>query len=51
MRSYETLKENISKGWQSWDNASVLSHIWMPEGIGIRLGFKDYTKDKFKKKC
>ena len=32
------------QGWQTWNSRSVLSHIMMPECIGINLGLKDYKE-------
>ena len=46
MKEYDELKERIAKGWQSWNNESILSWVWMPEGIGIKLAVKDYTQRK-----
>jgi hypothetical protein len=42
MNEYTLLKKSICRGWQTWNNNSVLSHIHMPEGIGINIGLKDY---------
>ena len=38
MTSYEALKHQYMNGWQTWNNASVLSHVMMPEGVGLALG-------------
>lgn len=46
MTAYETLKQTCMNGWQTWNNASVLSHVMMPEGFGINLGLKDYKRAK-----
>lgn len=43
---YENVRASLSQGWQTWNNESVLSHIWMPGGIGIQLGFKDFKHQK-----
>ena len=34
---FENMKRSYMRGWRTWQNQSVLSHIHMPEGIGIRL--------------
>ncbi|MGI5896437.1 MAG: MGH1-like glycoside hydrolase domain-containing protein [Oscillospiraceae bacterium] len=46
MTSYEALKQQYMNGWQTWNNASVLSHVMMPEGVGLALGLKDYKRAK-----
>ncbi len=37
------LNERLFKGFRPWDSAGVLSHILMPYGFALRLGFKDYA--------
>lgn len=44
---YQSLKEKIGTGWQTWNNDSVLSYVYMPEGIGIKLGIKDYKSARY----
>lgn len=46
MTRYEELKQAYMNGWQTWNNASVLSHVMMPEGVGLTLGLKDYKRAK-----
>lgn len=46
MSEYSKLKENYIKGWKTWNNESVLSQVWMPDGIGINLQMKDYKYGK-----
>lgn len=42
MTAYETLKQNLMQGWHTWNNRSVLSHVFMPYGFAINLGIKEY---------
>lgn len=42
MKQYDKMKKAYIKGWRTWNNASVLSYVYMPHGMGLRLGLKDY---------
>ena len=44
MKMYEQHKKALMNGWQTWNSRSVLSHVMMPEGLGINLGLKDYKE-------
>ncbi len=44
MKMYEQHKKAVMNGWQTWNSRSVLSHVMMPEGLGINLGLKDYKE-------
>lgn len=46
MTRFEKMKRDYMTGWKTWNNESVLSYVWMPEGIGISLGIKDYQYEK-----
>lgn len=37
---YDTLREEMLQGWNTFDTYSVLSHVRLPEGLAIRLGLK-----------
>jgi hypothetical protein len=37
------LKAATQKGWNTWFNNSVLTHVLLPDGIGISIGFKFYN--------
>jgi len=43
-QNFENMKRRYMQGWRTWQNESVLSHVHMPEGMGIRLYLKDYTR-------
>ncbi|MCK5759780.1 MAG: hypothetical protein KAH33_00705, partial [Candidatus Delongbacteria bacterium] len=43
MKNYEEIKKNLSKGWNTWNNRSVLSHVLLPEGLCINLCFKQHN--------
>jgi putative isomerase len=43
MKEYTDLKKRLASGWNTWNTRSVLSHVLLPEGISINLGFKHYA--------
>lgn len=38
---YDSLQHALATGWNTWNTRSVLSHVLMPDGIGVNLGLKD----------
>jgi neutral trehalase len=36
------LQEKLARGWNTWDNGSVLTHVMLPEGFAIKLMLKDH---------
>jgi hypothetical protein len=43
MESGEQLKQEMLKGWNTWYNNNVLTHVLLPEGIAVSLAFKFYN--------
>lgn len=41
MGSYEELKRQLARGWNTWNTRSVLSHVLLPSGFALNLGLKD----------
>ncbi len=39
---YYELQNEFASGWNTWNYRSLLSHVLMPEGFAVNLGFKDY---------
>ena len=37
------MKRKVMKGFNTWDSTSVLSHVLLPYGFSVRIGFKDYA--------
>ncbi len=35
----DSLHDELARGWNTWDTRSVLSHVLLPEGLCVRLGF------------
>ncbi|MCD8106621.1 MAG: hypothetical protein LUE20_01485 [Oscillospiraceae bacterium] len=43
MGEYQELLNRFVHGWQTWNNESVLSQVYMPEGLAVSLQMVDYT--------
>jgi len=39
--SYANLKKQFLKGWNTWDNRSVLTHVLLPEGLALQFCLED----------
>ena len=37
----EALQKKLTTGWNTWNTESVLAHVLLPEGFGLKLMFKD----------
>lgn len=37
---YVKLQQSIAKGWNTWSYESMLSHVLLPEGLMVRLNFR-----------
>lgn len=42
MTPYEHMKQQQCKGWNTWNNRSVLSHVLLPTGFAVNLGIKEF---------
>ncbi len=40
---YDAVQKRLAKGWNTWDVHSVTSHVWLPDGLAIRLGLYHQT--------
>jgi hypothetical protein len=38
--SYKKVQEKLSNGWHTYNNASVLSHVYMPGAFSVKLSLK-----------
>ncbi len=45
------LNQRLATGWNTWNTRSVLSHVRLPEGIAINLGFKHYEGGDYLKEA
>jgi hypothetical protein len=43
MNAYEALQKTLATGWNTWNTRSVLSHVLLPHGFAINLGFREYV--------
>src|SRR5690348_17293884 len=37
---YSQLQQRLAQGWNTWDTNSMTTHVLLPEGLAIHLGFK-----------
>jgi len=51
MEQYDELKQNLAKGWNTWNTRSVLSHVLLPEGLALNLCFKEYEDGNYLKEA
>lgn len=43
MKPYQALQKQLASGWNTWNTRSVLSHVFLPQGLAINLGIKEYA--------
>ncbi|MBC7350396.1 MAG: hypothetical protein H5U05_10545 [Candidatus Aminicenantes bacterium] len=36
------LQKKLARGWNTWENGSVLTHVLLPEGFAVKLMLKDH---------
>ncbi|HEX8523161.1 MAG TPA: trehalase family glycosidase [Tepidisphaeraceae bacterium] len=44
---YQQVQRRLCRGWNTFIVYSVLTHVLLPEGLGIQLGVKEYRSGKF----
>ena len=44
---YEALKEQLIRGWKTWNVHSVFSYVHMPDGLALGLHMKEYRDGNF----
>jgi len=37
---YRELQQRLAQGWNTWDTNSMTTHVLLPEGLAIHVGFK-----------
>ena len=37
---YQQLQQRLARGWNTWDTNSMTTHVLLPEGLAIHVGFK-----------
>ena len=48
---FDILRKNMIQGFNTYYNNSVLTHVLMPQGIAVSLGFKFYNSGKILKEA
>jgi putative isomerase len=51
MSRYDDLNKKLACGWNTWNTRSVLSHVLLPEGIAVNIGFKHYAGGDYLKEA
>ena len=47
--NYQEMKKKYMNGWHTWNVRSVLSHVHMPDGFALNIGFKEYREGHYLK--
>jgi hypothetical protein len=42
---YAQVQQRLSRGWNTWDTQSVTTHVLLPEGLAVRVGFLDKSRE------
>src|SRR5450631_3040253 len=42
---YARLQRRLGRGWNTWDVQSVTTHVLLPEGLAVRVGFLDRQRE------
>ena len=40
------LQKKLARGWNTWENGSVLTHVLLPDGLAIKLMLKDHESEE-----
>jgi hypothetical protein len=38
---YAKVQQRLCRGWNTWDTRSVTTHVLLPEGLAVRIGFQE----------
>ncbi|MEV4357527.1 trehalase family glycosidase [Nonomuraea sp. NPDC049625] len=44
MTHYGHVQASLARGWNTWDTRSVLTHVLLPDALGLSLGLKEYYR-------
>jgi putative isomerase len=42
---YAQVQARLGRGWNTWDTQSVTTHVLLPKGLAVRIGFLDKTRE------
>jgi len=45
---YQKIKDKLLTGWNTWDTRSVLTHVYLPDGVALILGLEDTQYSNYK---
>lgn len=51
MSEYDTLKNRLACGWNTWNTRSVLSHVLLPQGFALNFCLKEYVGRQYLKEA
>jgi hypothetical protein len=51
MGRYEELKRSLARGWNTWNNRSVLSHVLLPYGFAVNICLREYASNGYLKEA
>jgi hypothetical protein len=40
---YQAIKKQLIRGWGTWDSGNILGQVFLPDGVGLNLVFKETT--------
>ncbi|MFI9844579.1 MGH1-like glycoside hydrolase domain-containing protein [Nonomuraea sp. NPDC051941] len=44
MTHYGHVQASLARSWNTWDTRSVLTHVLLPDALGLSLGLKEYYR-------
>ncbi len=45
-KKYQAVQNRLASGWNTWDTRSVTSHVLLPEGVAVMLGFREFSRSR-----
>ncbi|MDX2968992.1 MGH1-like glycoside hydrolase domain-containing protein [Kribbella solani] len=42
--AYDRLRDEVGRGWNTWDTRSVLTQVLLPDALGLSFGLKEYYR-------
>lgn len=46
-KEYAAIKSSLMRGWRTYNNYSILSHVRMEDGLALNIGVKEYRYGRF----
>jgi hypothetical protein len=51
MNEYDEIQAQLARGWNTWNTRSILSHVLLPQGFALNLGFREYWHHRYLKEA